>query len=176
MQIPLIAAGGIGDARGLLGALGMGAEAAYMATAFMATQECPISNRYKNLLVEGQPWDPVVRDRALKPASDREMANVMKSRGSMDPAEWLRSLETTITRSRDTGESLEPAVARAWSDPLEDESGEEVFRNAGGSLAVGVLNDIPTVKEFVDRTIADAERILEERGPLGHVGVPAPAS
>ncbi|MFW6126112.1 MAG: NAD(P)H-dependent flavin oxidoreductase, partial [Chloroflexota bacterium] len=47
MKVPLIAAGGIGDGRGLVAALGMGAEGIYMGTRFMATRECPISDRYK---------------------------------------------------------------------------------------------------------------------------------
>jgi NAD(P)H-dependent flavin oxidoreductase YrpB (nitropropane dioxygenase family) len=47
LKIPVIAAGGIGDARGFLGALSMGAEAVCLGTALMATQECPVPQRIK---------------------------------------------------------------------------------------------------------------------------------
>ena len=47
LKIPIIAAGGIGDARGFLGALAMGADAVCLGTALMATMECPVSPRIK---------------------------------------------------------------------------------------------------------------------------------
>ncbi|MBY8987340.1 MAG: nitronate monooxygenase [Candidatus Lokiarchaeota archaeon] len=47
LKIPIIAAGGIGDARGFLGALAMGADAICLGTALMATKECPVSLRIK---------------------------------------------------------------------------------------------------------------------------------
>ncbi len=47
LKIPIIAAGGIGDARGLLGALAMGADAVCLGTALMATKECPVPSRIK---------------------------------------------------------------------------------------------------------------------------------
>ena len=47
LKIPIIAAGGIGDARGFLGALAMGADAVCLGTALMATNECPVSTKIK---------------------------------------------------------------------------------------------------------------------------------
>lgn len=67
IKIPIIAAGGIGDARGFMAALAMGAEAVYMGTVFMATKECPIPDRYKQSIVDGSPFDPVLRNRVLAP-------------------------------------------------------------------------------------------------------------
>src|SRR3990172_10138447 len=67
IRIPVIAAGGIGDARGFMAALAMGAEAAYLGTAFIATQECPVSNRYKQIIVDGWPYDARLRTHALAP-------------------------------------------------------------------------------------------------------------
>jgi nitronate monooxygenase len=58
LKIPFIAAGGIGDARGFLAALAMGAQGVYIGTGFMATKECPISEEVKQRLVEQSSFDP----------------------------------------------------------------------------------------------------------------------
>ncbi|MDD5312400.1 MAG: nitronate monooxygenase [Dehalococcoidia bacterium] len=55
ITVPLIAAGGIGDAHGFLGALGMGADGIMMVSAFMATQECPIDEKYKQAIIRLSP-------------------------------------------------------------------------------------------------------------------------
>jgi len=67
IKVPVIVAGGIGDARSFMAALAMGAEAVYMGTAFMATKECPIPDRFKQSIVERSPFDPALRDRVLAP-------------------------------------------------------------------------------------------------------------
>ena len=58
LSIPFIAAGGIGDAHGFLGALGMGAEAVCLGTAFMAVKECPTSNKLKEKMIKQDSFDP----------------------------------------------------------------------------------------------------------------------
>jgi len=67
IKIPIIAAGGIGDARSFMAALVMGAEAVYMGTVFMATKECPISDRYKQSIVDRSPFEPAFRARVFAP-------------------------------------------------------------------------------------------------------------
>lgn len=57
LNVPIIAAGGIGDARGFLGALIMGAEAVCFGTAIMATKECPISEKHKSKIVNQNIYD-----------------------------------------------------------------------------------------------------------------------
>ena len=52
LRVPIIAAGGIGDARGFLGALALGAEGVMMGSAFMTTKECPISDESKEKMVK----------------------------------------------------------------------------------------------------------------------------
>ncbi|MFW9897650.1 MAG: NAD(P)H-dependent flavin oxidoreductase [Candidatus Thorarchaeota archaeon] len=57
LQVPIIAAGGIGDARGFLGALAMGAEAVCFGTAILATKECPAPENYKKKIITQNIFD-----------------------------------------------------------------------------------------------------------------------
>jgi len=108
LKIPFIAAGGIGDARGFLGALSMGAQAVYMGTAFMATKECPIPENFKrDMIVNQDCFDPKMYE-------------------------------------------------RLYHHKLKD--------SGTPSMAVGVIDDILTVKEFIDKIMNDAERILRSWG------------
>jgi nitronate monooxygenase len=67
LSVPIIAAGGIGDAHGFLAALGMGAEGIMMGSAFMATQECRIADAAKEAITRLNPGNPDLRQRVLTP-------------------------------------------------------------------------------------------------------------
>lgn len=67
LKIPFIAAGGIGDARSFLAAMAMGAQGVYLGTATMALEECPWSQRGKQMLVESDPFDPQTIERVFQP-------------------------------------------------------------------------------------------------------------
>lgn len=162
MKVPLIAAGGIGDGHGLVAALGMGAEGVYMGTRFMAIAECPISDRYKQALVEAKPWDAQVRDRALAPPKREEYEKVMKGRGEQVTGEWLVRLERVLLKQS-------PEVPRDWQSDLQDNDPEVAVRTAGGSLAVGVIDSVVSAKELIDTMIGEAEQILSQRGTVGSV-------
>ncbi len=150
LKIPVIAAGGIGDGRGLMAALMLGAEAVYMGTAFMTTQECPISARYKQFLVDADPTNQTIRSKCLTPPNSDELAKLMAQKDELPEHEWLWKLEQVMVGS--TAEDLPADMA---AEGLE----AEVLRSVPGSLAVGVLNDIPKIREFIDRTINEAYEI-----------------
>jgi enoyl-[acyl-carrier protein] reductase II len=170
LNVPLIAAGGIGDSRSFLAALSLGAEAAYLATAFMATTECPISNRYKQVLVDSVPWDPKVRDRCLAPPRQEEYERVVKQRATLPQDEWLRALEKSFSRQPARDEDSLPS---GWTTDLQDADDdldpEQAFRNSGGSLAVGVLDRVKSAQELIDDIILGAEEILKGSGALGRI-------
>ena len=156
IKVPIIAAGGIGDARGFVAALGMGAEGIYMGTRFMATKECPISERFKQKLAEAQPWDPEYRDRALAPPNYEDFETVMKEKDTLSQSEWLQRLELLfLKRSPDTEVN--------WEDD------EASLKITGGSLAVGVIDSVVSVKELIDTIIRDAEYILNKKGNVGRL-------
>ena len=130
MKIPVIAAGGIGDGRTFMAVLALGAEAVYMGTAFMATRECPISDRYKQRMVESSPFDPDVRDRAFS-TPDLESIRARRNRAPSAPP-----------------------------PPRVDYMAEvDSMRFGRGSLAVGVLDKVVTAKELIDGIISEAEGI-----------------
>jgi NAD(P)H-dependent flavin oxidoreductase YrpB (nitropropane dioxygenase family) len=158
MKIPIIAAGGIGDARGFLAALAMGAEGIYMGTRFLATKECPVSDRYKQKLVEAQPWDAEFRDRCLAPPKAEEFQKVMGEKGSLSQDHWLQRLEQVFLKQSPSEKEID------WEKDFDTEI---ALRIAGGSLAVGVIDRVMPVKELLDAIIRDAEAILNRDGNLG---------
>ena len=151
IDVPVIAAGGIGSGRGLISSLGLGAEGIYMGTAFMATKECPISERHKKRLVELQPADPVIRDKVLITPDPEKVKEVIEKRRKMDRDKWLAQLERTILTGSEDEVSENPFEA------------EEVLKLAPGSLAVGFLNEICTVSRLIEKIINEAEDVLSHR-------------
>ena len=139
LGIPVIAAGGIGDGRTFLAALAMGAEGVYMGTAFMATKECPIAERHKQALVKASPSDPELRNKIFAP-----------------PPPGLDEL----TRKQEVWQLVGDAKPHSVSKPMPV---------MGGSMAVGAITEILTVKELIDKIIREAEELLTGDSPLGRI-------
>jgi len=155
LKVPVIAAGGIGDARGFLGALGMGADAIMMGTAFMATKECPLKEAAKEALVRSQPDNPQLRHRVLATPDPEALAEVRALRDKLPLGKWLRMLEHVNLKETNWRE----ATDLVSDDSVTGRSDQEWSRL--GSLAVAVIDRIPTVKEFVDSIIREAEELLD---------------
>jgi len=148
INVPIIAAGGIGDARTFLGALALGAEGVMMGTAFMATRECPISDRFKEKMVNAFPDNPHLRNRVLAPPNPGDYEAVMKKRGEMPLPNWLTALERVMLKHDD------------WE--IAPEMWNEDYDRLSSMMSFGVtyVDNIPTVKEFVDNIIEGAENII----------------
>jgi len=159
MRVPLIAAGGIGDARGFLAALSMGAEGIYMGTRFLATEECPVSEHFKQQLVEAQPWDKEYRERALTPPKPEDYEKILGERGDMPMDQWLQHLEQVMFRQSELGDV-------DWESDFDL---DVILKIAGGSLAVGVIDKVMSVRELINTIIRDAEQILRQKGNLGRL-------
>jgi len=146
IKIPIIAAGGIGDARGFLAALAMGAEGVYMGTAFMGTKECPITKRHKQFLVDTAPNDPKMIRKVLAPPDPGVLEKVMKQKGKIPHDEWRTKLEMVLLKE----------------DPDREHSfgPEEVLRAAPASLAVSAIDKIVDVKDLINGIVEGAEEIL----------------
>lgn len=149
LEVPFIAAGGIGDAHGFLGALGMGADGIMMGTAFMATKECPINDAAKEAMIEAHPDNPQLRNRVLGSVDPKAYDEVMKLRDKVPFDDWMQMLERVNLKdpnwrgtSSSTPDTLDPRLRMV-------------------SFAVGVIDHVPTVKEFIDSIIQGAEEILD---------------
>ncbi len=150
VNIPMIASGGFGDARGLVAALALGADGMNMGTRFMATREAPIHENIKQQLVEASE-----RDTALIFRTMRNTARVFRN----DVADEVRSIEG---RGNATIDDIKHLVA--------GERGKQALKagdtNAGiwsAGMVAGLIRDIPSCQELVERIMSEAEAIIDER-------------
>jgi len=150
IKIPFVCAGGIGEARGFLGALVMGADAVMMGTAFMATREFPINRRAKDAIVKADAFDQVLRHRVIGSADPAAYEEVMSLRDKVPWEEWLSMLERVNMKDPD------------WKNPSPKWSDADMITNLRVvSLAATFVNDILPVKEFIDRLVKEAEELLD---------------
>jgi len=150
VNIPLIASGGFGDARGLVAALALGAEGMNMGTRFMATREAPVHGNIKKRLVEA-----TERDTALIFRTMRNTARVFKNQ----VADKVRAIEA---RGNATIEDIEHLVAGERGRRAMQEGNTEGGIWSAGMVA-GLIDDIPTCQELVDRIMKEAEAIIAGR-------------
>ncbi|WP_066066355.1 NAD(P)H-dependent flavin oxidoreductase [Neobacillus soli] len=151
VSIPVIASGGIGDGRGLMAALSLGAEGIEMGTRFIATKECVhASELYKKTLVEGTEAGTVVIKKALGTPA-RALAN-----------SWTEKI-LEIEKNQGDYEQLKDFISgRANKRYIYDGAAEEGFAWAG--QVMGLINDIPTVKGLFERMINEAQQIRAKWG------------
>jgi nitronate monooxygenase len=151
LSIPFAIGGGLGDARGMLAVLAAGADGVMMGTRFMATVECSVPNRYKRNMVELSVDHPRLRHRVLAEPDPAEYEEVMKLRTELPLDRWLPRLERVMLKDKDWREAY-----RMWEAPV-DYLGNLV------SMAVGVIHDIPTCQELVQRIVTEAEELARFR-------------
>ena len=158
LKIPFIAGRWIGDARGFLGALGMGADGIMMGTALLATKECPTGDNVKQAIVRADPDHPQLRHRVLGSADPEAYAEVMSMRDKVPMDEWLSMLERVNLKDANwreaAGYDSPPSRPSSPADTLEP--GLRMV-----SFTVAVIDHVPTVKELIDSIIHGAEEILD---------------
>lgn len=151
VSIPVIASGGIGDGRGLMAALALGAEGVEMGTRFIATKECVhASEAYKDALVNSTENDTVIIKRSIG-APARTLKN-----------SWTdRILE--IEHETPMYDSLKDYVSgEANKRFIYDGQVERGFGWAG--QVTGMIQDVPTVQELFDRMVEEAAGISRKWG------------
>lgn len=150
LSVPVIAAGGFADGRGLVAALALGAEAVLMGTRFMVSQESPMHPKVKEHLTGLSETETVLVLRSL-----RNSARVIRN----TVAEQVVALESEGA----TIEELFPLVSGARGKELQ-ETGDLERGLLHCGQAVGLISDIPTVKEIVEQIIKEAKAVLEKLG------------
>lgn len=147
VKIPVVAGGGIGDARGFVAALALGAEGVCMGTVFMATKECPIHPNLKQKLIEARETDTML---------------TFYSKG--DPMRALRNpLTRQIQEMEEKGATMEDIVDVIGGGKGRRAAaiGEADWTILSIGQVVGQIHDIPSVKELVDRIINEAIAVEE---------------
>lgn len=151
LKIPFVASGGMADGRSLVSALAMGAEGINMGTRFIATREAPVHVRVKDAILAATELDTRLIMRPL-----RNTERVLRNAGVDRILQKERQLGEAITFA-----DLVPDVAGIYPRVMQE--GE---MDAGGwscGMVVGLINDIPTVRELLDRIMAEADAIIRLR-------------
>ncbi len=148
LSVPVIASGGIGDGRGMAAALALGAEGVNMGTRFSATVEAPMHENIKRALVEASEVDTRLIFRTLK-----NTARVLKNEIS----------ETVLEIEAQPGATdfadLRPLVAGARGKAaLASGDVDDGVITAG--MVVGLIDDIPTCAELIQRMVREAREHL----------------
>lgn len=149
VTIPLIASGGFADGRGLAAALALGADAINMGTRFCATREAPIHERIKQQLVENDERSTDLIFRTL-----RNTARVVKNTVSREVIR-REQLGAGFEEIRELVAGSRGRLVYQHGDP------EHGIWTAG--LVQGLIHDVPTVGELVDRIVREATAIIQER-------------
>ena len=160
IDIPIVASGGFADARGLVAALALGADAINMGSRMVATREAPVHDNVKQFMVQCSERDTVLIFRKL-----RNTARILKN----SVAERIREVETS--NPDHTIEDLIEYVSGEKSRQVL-ETGDLDNGIIWGGQTVGLIQDIPTVKELIDRIILEAADIVNHR--LGTLTPAAP--
>jgi enoyl-[acyl-carrier protein] reductase II len=151
-EIPVVAAGGIADGRGLAAALMLGAQGVSMGTRFVASAELGIAEAWKRRIVEADAADAVkvVNSQRVMPPFTRPGSRV-------EP----RSLSTPlIAQLRDHPEWIDPAVmGPRIRESVASGRGDEYLPFAGQSA--GLIHEVLPAAEIVRRVLAEAEAALE---------------
>jgi nitronate monooxygenase len=151
LTIPFVASGGMADGRSLVAALAMGAQGMNMGTRFIATKEAPVHDNVKQALLKATELDTRLIMRALR-NTERVLNN--------------RNVEKLIAIEQEKGKSLKiddiiEEVAGIYPKVMIDGDMDAGAWSCG--MVAGLIHDIPTCKELIDRIMADAEVIIRKR-------------
>ncbi len=151
LKIPFVASGGMADGRSLVAALALGADGMNMGTRFMATKEAPIHENVKRALVEASELDTRLVMRPLR-NTERVLTN--------DNVEKLLDIERAKGKDLKIAD-IHDQVAGVYPKVMIDGDMEAGAWSCG--LVAGLIHDIPSVKELIDRIMAEAEGIIRQR-------------
>ncbi|MBN8838983.1 MAG: nitronate monooxygenase [Sphingomonadales bacterium] len=150
VKVPMLASGGFGDGRGLVAALALGADGINMGTRFCVTQEAEIPESFKQKMVENdeRATDLIFRTlhntaRVMKNAVSQEVVAIEKRGGAK-----FEDVQHLVAGKRGLA-------------AMEHGDTDGGIWSAG--MIQGLIHDIPTVKELVDRIVAEAEEIIDGR-------------
>jgi NAD(P)H-dependent flavin oxidoreductase YrpB (nitropropane dioxygenase family) len=151
LKIPFVASGGMADARSLVAALAMGADGMNMGTRFMATVEAPLHDNVKQAIVNASELDTRLVMRPL-----RNTERVLNNAG----------VERLLAKEKALGANLkfEDIIGEvAGVYPTVMQKGEMDAGAWSCGMVAGLIHDVPTCKELIDRIMAEATQIIRGR-------------
>jgi nitronate monooxygenase len=151
LKIPFVASGGMADGRSLVAALALGADGMNMGTRFIATREAPVHDNVKQAIVAASELDTRLIMRPL-----RNTERVLKN----------TAVDRLLEKERTLGSQLEfedifGEVAGVYPRIMLDGDLDAGAWSCG--MVVGLIDDVPTCKELIDRIMAQAEGIVRGR-------------
>ena len=146
----MLASGGFGDGRGLVAALALGAEGINMGTRFCATREAPIHDKVKQFLVNNDERCTNLIFRSL-----RNTGRVSKNRISDEVVEILKNPNATF---QDVAHLVKGANGRVALETGDLEAGL-----IWAGQVQGLINDIPSCAELIERIVEEANAIISTR-------------
>ncbi|WAC08364.1 MAG: nitronate monooxygenase family protein [Thermodesulfobacteriota bacterium] len=151
LKIPFVASGGMADARSLVASLSLGADGINMGTRFIATKEAPVHENVK---------------RAIIAATELDTRLVMRPLGNTERVFNNATVKRLLEKEASLGKNIR------FEDIIEEVSGVypkvmmdgEIDSGAWScGMVVGLIHDIPTCKELINRIMSEAEAIIRNR-------------
>ena len=151
LKIPFVASGGMADGRSLVAALALGADGINMGTRFIATKEAPVHENVKKAIVAASELDTRLVMRPL-----RNTERVLRNGAADRLLEKERTLGPNLTF-----EDIREEVAGVYPKIMQEGAMDAGVWSCG--MVAGLIHDIPTVKELIDRIMGQAEAIIRQR-------------
>jgi len=151
LKIPFVASGGMADGRSLVAALSLGAEGMNMGTRFIATKEAPVHENVKQAILAATELDTRLVMRPLR-NTERVLRNA--------------AVDRLLEKEKALGANLKfediiDEVAGVYPKIMQDGAMEAGAWSCG--MVAGLIHDIPSVKELIDRIMAEADTIIRKR-------------
>ena len=151
LKIPFVASGGMADGRSLVAALALGADGINMGTRFMATREAPIHDNVKQAILNATELDTRLIMRPLR-NTERVLINDATQR--------------VIDKERELGSQIQfadiaPEVAGVY--PRVMQGGEMDAGVWSCGMVAGLIDDVPSVQELLERIMSEAREIVSAR-------------
>jgi NAD(P)H-dependent flavin oxidoreductase YrpB (nitropropane dioxygenase family) len=151
LKIPFVASGGMADGRSLVAALALGADGMNMGTRFIATREAPVHQNVKEALVKATELDTRL---VMRPLRNTERVLRNSAVDKILAIEKAKGEATTI-------DDVRPYVAGAYVKVMQEGEMEAGAWSCG--MVAGLIRDVPTARELVDRIMDEADSIVAKR-------------
>ena len=151
LKVPFVASGGMADGRSLMAAIALGADGMNMGTRFLATQEAPVHENVKQAIVNASELDTRLVMRPL-----RNTERVLNNPG----------VERLLAKEKELGAQISfadiaPEVAGMYPRVMKDGDVDAGAWSCG--MVAGLIHDIPSVQELMDRIMSEANQIIRSR-------------